>query len=269
MQKGRKGCIFTLLKTPFGNTYFGTMNWKDFLYFQRGERIAVILLLILIVLTLLLNMVICSRNSSEIVLAQNDSLARQFEEFRQSLKERPAASYEEEYERDASRDYRRERNYPQKTSDNRPENRSSSYTPFPKAEKLAVGETISLNETDTAQWKKIPGIGSSYAARIVKYRNLLGGFSSTRQLLEVYGIDNEMIENIAPYLSEDGQFTKLNVNTLEFNALLKHPYLNYKQVKAITDLRRKKGRVESLRELEMLDEFTAEDVERLKPYLVF
>src|SRR5690606_32795545 len=78
-----------------------------------------------------------------------------------------------------------------------------------RIEKLSPGETISLNSSDTTEWKKIPGIGSSYSTRIVKYRTLLGGFINKNQLLEVYGIDSEMYSRISPYITEDPNFTKI------------------------------------------------------------
>ena len=257
------------------------MRWKDFLYFQRGSKTAVILLLILIVLTLILNTLLSYRNSSDVILMQNDSLVREFEEFRRTLmvKESPAtASGERESAAERSSDevgsaYERasrygDRNVPQQYTP-RSGDRSSSRTAYPSIEKLFEGETISLNETDTAEWKKVPGIGSVYASRIVKYRELLGGFVHVEQLLEVYGVDQELFSRIAVYIDPDGNFRRLQVNRSDFKELLRHPYLNYKQVQMIMSLRRKKGDITSIRELSLLDEFTPEDIFRLEPYLEF
>ncbi len=247
------------------------MKWKDFLYYQRGEQIAIIVLLVLIVLIMLLNIVLRQRTSTVITQIQNDSLVYKFEDFRQKYES------ESKKEREYNSQYANKKTGPyydsRKKSDFKYEDRkhfeSDSKTSFPRQEKLAVGETISLNSTDTAEWKKIPGIGSSYAARILKYRNKLGGFASTEQLREVYGVDNEMFARISPYIKPDGNFQKVQVNKLEFKELLNHPYLNYKQVQSITNLRKRKGKVASLDELAMLEEFTAEDIERLRPYLEF
>ena len=117
--------------------------------------------------------------------------------------------------------------------------------------------------------RKLPGIGSSYASRIVKYRELLGGYVSLEQLLEVYGMENELYSRIIPYISTDTNYRKIKVNELEFRELLRHPYLNYKQVQAIVSLRRRKGDIVSIGELSMLDEFTSADIDRLEPYLEF
>ncbi|HBC37754.1 MAG TPA: hypothetical protein DC016_02580 [Porphyromonadaceae bacterium] len=97
----------------------------------------------------------------------------------------------------------------------------------------------------------------------------MGGFVSVEQLREVYGIDNELFSRISPYIQADENFRKLRINELEFKELLRHPYLNYKQVRAIMNLRKKKGNIASIHELVMLDEFTSEDIFRIEPYLAF
>jgi competence ComEA-like helix-hairpin-helix protein len=243
------------------------MAWKDYLYFRQGQKIAVVILLGLILAALIINGVISARKRQEVVVIQNDSLQREFEAFEKSLQEKEEnidSGYRRRYYASSA-----DRKYSDQQNEYRPKSRETGYIPFPKAEKLAEGQTISLNEADTAQWKKIPGIGSAFASRIVKYRNRLGGFASVNQLKEVYGIDAELYSKISPYIKSDGNYSKINVNKLEFKQLLSHPYLNYKQVKAIVSLRDRKGRIASINELSMLDEFTSADIERLTPYLEF
>ena len=253
------------------------MRWKDFLYFKRGSKNAVILLLVLIVLTLLLNALLRYRNTTAIIVAKNDSLMQAFEEFRSSLKEREGSLLgREPREKErlyAGRDHREEsvrrETYTADTYEGDVEEAGARYNSFPASEKLTAGQTISLNETDTTRWKMIPGIGSSYASRIVKYRELLGGYVRMEQLLEVYGMDNDLYARISPYIAPGGSCRQLQVNRAEFSELLRHPYLNYKQVKVIVNLRQRKGNIVSINELSMLDEFTADDIWRLEPYLAF
>lgn len=241
------------------------MRWKDFIHYQKGERLAVILLLILIVLSLIFTLILSQRNSREINFSQNDSLVKAFEDFQKSLRMQEDIRYQDVD--NVSSNY--DRTTDQTHSQNPSTGTSNNYSPFPKAEKLAAGETILLNSTDTADWKKIPGIGSSFASRIVRYRNLLGGFISVDQLREVYGIDHEMFSRISPYIQADENFRRLQINKLEFKELLSHPYLNYKQVQALVNLRKKKGNISSVDELAMLDEFTSDDIFRVEPYLEF
>ncbi len=250
------------------------MSWKDFFYYHRGERVAIILLLILIVLTIVMNEIGKKKNNENNVLIENDSLVQEFDQFHRSLNDGESVAYPPT-ESESNRQYYVEnrRNNERQLKSNElstySDKNSSFESSFSVSVKLAEGETIFLNESDTTDWKKIPGIGSTYASRIVKYRDLLGGFVTVDQLREVYGIDDVLFAKIYPYLEADGKYTKIAINRLEFKELLRHPYLNYKQVKAIFDLRRRKGNVSSINELAMLNEFTAEDIERLNPYLEF
>ena len=252
------------------------MNWKDFLYFQRGEQVAIMLLSVLILFGILLNITLCSRNSSDVSLLNNDSVTAQFDEFRASLQEReqqqeiPAAQRETERD-DSHRPVQRSTQPPRIGTVNRSENRVSTQRPtFPRTPRLADGETISLNDNDTTQWMKIPGIGSTFANRIVRYQARLGGFSSIYQLLEVNGISDELFARIMPYISHsDSTIQKLRINHLEFRELLSHPYLEFEQVQVIMNLRRRVGNISTINELAMLSEFSEHDIERLRPYLEF
>lgn len=245
-------------------------------------------MLVLIVLTLILNVLLSYKNSSDVILVENDSLVREFEEFRRTLKirEPSAVTVPDERgapmqrksaaERSSDKDGSANENISRQGERNATEGYSSqssdissSRAIYPSIEKLSEGETISLNKADTSEWKKVPGIGSVYAFRIVKYRDLLGGFAHVEQLLDVYGIDQELFSRIAVYIEPDGNYRRIQVNQADFKELLRHPYLNYKQVQAIMGLRRKKGDITSIRELSILDEFTPEDILRLEPYLEF
>lgn len=240
------------------------MNWKEFFYLQSESKVAVILLLILIVLTLFFNAFNNSANSSEVLLQYNDSIIN---EFKSVSTQRRTTNYGEY----VTSQQPSTKNADMETSiiTNAENERGYTNENYVRIVKLLPGETISLNSTDTTEWKKIPGIGSSYSSRIVKYRSLLGGFVSKEQLLEVYGISSDIYFRISPYISEDSNFIKLHINELEFNQLLRHPYLNYNQVQAIMNLRNKKGNIASINELHMLDEFSNEDITRLQPYLEF
>lgn len=245
------------------------MRWKDFLYFHRGAKLGVLLLLILIVLTFIMQILFARQRSSLIVLQENDSLIQAFERFRLE-----GQSYAPETAKHAARVMDKpmlqsSRSFANASNKDTAKRSNGNGFNYPVVTKLRVGEVISLNETDTGRWKMIPGIGSSYARRIVKYQELLGGFVHKDQLLEVYGLDSDLYTRISPYIEPDSVCRHLQVNSAEFRELLRHPYLSYEQVQAIVNLRQKKGRIHSIRELSMLELFTANDIERLQPYLLF
>ena len=249
------------------------MNWKDFLYFSRKESIAILFILVIILLTLNLNILLSKRNNSPFTIAENDSLIASFERLNQTMKDKKSESQQINYnERDNTRNSDSQPNKSNQIALYQKENNQREFK-YTKQEKLKDSEYIFLNETDTAQWKKVPGIGSAYAARIVKYNKLLGGFTSITQLREVYGIDDELFDNISLYVMEEDNIInkckKLEVNKLEFKEIVAHPYIDYEQTIAIVNLRRRIGNISSINELAMLDEFTPEDIKRISHYLQF
>lgn len=134
-------------------------------------------------------------------------------------------------------------------------------------QKYAPGTTIPLNTADTTALKRIPGIGSYYAGKIVRYRERLGGFVSRQQLREIEGLP----DGIEAWFSiEDAPSpVKLRINRADFKTLVRHPYLSYEQVKVILDYIRLRGPLKSLDELRLSKEFTGKDFERLRPYVDF
>ena len=132
--------------------------------------------------------------------------------------------------------------------------------------KLREGEVIDLNASDTTMLKKVPGIGSYYARKVVAYRERLGGFFSTDQLFEIEGFPEEAVD----FLTCNGTVVKkLNVNQLSQSQLRKHPYIGFYQAKAITDYRRLKGPLHSFDDLRLLPDFSQEVIDRLSPYVEF
>lgn len=132
--------------------------------------------------------------------------------------------------------------------------------------KLVEGERVSLNGSDTAAFKRVPGIGSYYAREIVRYRERLGGYAEVAQLGEIEGFPESALG-----FFDIGEKTvrRLNLNKLTLNQLKRHPYINFFQARAITDYRRLKGPLGSLEDLGLLKDFTPSDIRRLAPYVEF
>lgn len=128
---------------------------------------------------------------------------------------------------------------------------------------------IDLNRADTLELMDIKGIGPVFSRRILRYRDILGGYYKTGQLKEVYGIDGERFLEISPRLVADtSMIKKLRPATDDFGILLRHPYLDYDQVSQIFRLR-DAGKLDSIEDLLTLPDFTDRDIERLSPYLIF
>jgi DNA uptake protein ComE-like DNA-binding protein len=254
------------------------MSWKDFLYFSKGERNGLILILALVIIAAILIYVNSDRknqlqNVNETVRVDTviieskpdseDNIAaeRKYTKTTYTAKTKTSS---------ATKFPEKKESVSERTDRLVTESRRDINPNYKKAEKFKEGTVVELNSADTTTLKKIPGIGSAYANRIVKYRTLLCGFYSVGQLSEVYGIDEERYNSLSPWFTVDKSLiTKLDVNSLSLDSLRRHPYINYQQARVITQLRKKKGRLTGLDNLKLLDEFTEVDFLRLENYFSF
>jgi competence ComEA-like helix-hairpin-helix protein len=241
--------------------------WRDFFYFSKGERRALILLL---------SLIICA--GVILILTQSPPQPEETEPPATAAQtDVPDTSAQTPSSPQPKAPPARKRTYtPSRTTAKSKETiservkRQTSLNRPPRAEKYTAGTTVELNTADTTELKKIPGIGSAYANRIVKYRNLLGGYYSITQLREVYGVDEEKYEALYPWFTADNSFVQqLSVNTLPEDSLRRHPYISYQQARAINQLRRQKKYLSGWENLQLLTEFTEDDWQRLSPYLSF
>ncbi|GAB3646725.1 hypothetical protein GCM10028791_07440 [Echinicola sediminis] len=129
---------------------------------------------------------------------------------------------------------------------------------------------ISFSEADSVVLQIVPGIGETLAGRIVKFRENLGGFYRKEQLLEVYGLKEEVAKRIFDYFTfEQGIKSKLSINTAAVKDLARHPYINYGEAKVIVAYREQHGAFSSAKDLLEIKIFTEDWVQRLQPYLRF
>lgn len=127
---------------------------------------------------------------------------------------------------------------------------------------------IELNSADTSELISLPGIGTAYAKRIIRYRELLGGYHSPKQLLEVYNFPSETFSQIEGNLYTDTlKIKQLRINFADYSQLIRHPYLSKAQVTQILVRRERKGPFKSLAELEDLQGFDDGVIKRISPYI--
>lgn len=132
--------------------------------------------------------------------------------------------------------------------------------------KIKPLDRVVLNTADTSMLKKVPGIGSHFARKIVDYRRRLGGFYDIHQLLEIEDFPQTAL---VYFIIPNDSVRKININHASLNELKKHPYISFFQARAISDYRRLKGRISSLHELKLLKEFPPQAIERLEPYVAY
>lgn len=142
-----------------------------------------------------------------------------------------------------------QRNFPS-SADNKPT--------FVREERKPV--TVNINEADTTAFIALPGIGSKLSARIIFFREKLGGFYSVDQVGETYGLPDSTFRKIKGRLQIDGSdVRKMNVNTATKDELKAHPYIRWNLANAIVEYRNQHGAFKSLEELKnivLIDEVT-------------
>ena len=126
---------------------------------------------------------------------------------------------------------------------------------------------IDLNASDSSELVKLPGIGPVYAARIIRYREKLGGYSDIAQLMEIDGLPDSLMEWFV--ISDTIPVRKININTSTLAELRRHPYIDFYQARAIVEFRRDRGKIKGPEQLSFMEEFTDQDLIRLEPYLDF
>jgi competence ComEA-like helix-hairpin-helix protein len=118
---------------------------------------------------------------------------------------------------------------------------------------------IDINKADSSTWESLPGIGPTLAKRIILYREKLGGFLDLSQLLEVWGLQDSVLQKSKNRLVLGGEIKKININLVTFEALKTHPYIGYKSANAIINYRNQHGnfnRLEDIQKIVQIDEKT-------------
>ena len=242
---------------------------KDHFYFSRNDRIVALVLLSVIVVTNILR--IPHKNEVPVPEVPVDTVtvtqapkskttarsSRSSDTSRPAIGNRSQSSYRRDsitrkYVRDTTRNII---NAPDSIVKNRYTSKRRPMSP------------LDLNALDSAGLVSLPGIGPVYASRILRYREQLGGFASTKQLLEINGLPDSLMEWFI--ITDTIQLKMIEVNKGTVNELRSHPYMNFYQARAIVELRRERGKIKGPEQLSLLEEFTAQDLERLKPYLDF
>ncbi|MDR1526425.1 MAG: helix-hairpin-helix domain-containing protein [Dysgonamonadaceae bacterium] len=245
------------------------MSWKDFFYFSRREKQGILLLLVFIAGVFAGKWIFSPGKPQPL----NESLVPE-----EAVSQRATPSdtsqppaYTPVYTNDRQRANNRRQEQKRTYYVQEKEPVVQSTTPrSPQTEKFPEGTVIELNEADTTALMHIPGIGTSFAKRITGYRNILGGYHRIEQLQEVYGMYEELYTRIIPYLEiNPANITRIPVNSASLDKLKSHPYINFYQAKAIVELRKQKGRLNGIEDLQLLEEFTPEDWIRMTPYLEF
>ena len=72
---------------------------------------------------------------------------------------------------------------------------------YRRLEPYIVIPKLDINKADSAAFDSLPGIGGYFARKMVEYRERLGGYSCTEQLMEIYHFDREKYDRLADLIT--------------------------------------------------------------------
>jgi competence ComEA-like helix-hairpin-helix protein len=128
---------------------------------------------------------------------------------------------------------------------------------------------IDINEADTSAFISLPGIGSRLAARIVNFRDKLGGFYSIDQVGETYGLPDSVFQKIKQWLKlENISVKKININTATVDELKAHPYIKFSIANPIVAYRNQHGLFSKVEDIKKVMVVTEEVFRKIEPYLI-
>ncbi len=140
---------------------------------------------------------------------------------------------------------------------------------FVRIEKITNDNLIlDLNLCDTLDLQMIRGIGPTFARRICKYREKLGGYVKVEQLREVYGIDEQKYQAIRKYFTiGEEHIRKVNINSLNIKELMTHPYIDRFLAKEIIVFHQNYGAYSDVNQLKAVHLMSDSLFDKLVPYL--
>jgi len=127
---------------------------------------------------------------------------------------------------------------------------------------------VDINIADTSAFIELPGIGSKLAARIVNFRNKLGGFYSIQQVGETFGLADSTFQKIKPFLRlADSTVKRFNVNTASVDEMKTHPYIKWQIANAIVAYRQEHGAFAKIEDIRKVMAVTADDFSKISRYI--
>ncbi len=128
---------------------------------------------------------------------------------------------------------------------------------------------VEINSADTLDLQQLKGIGPSFARRIVKYRDMLGGYYSKTQLLEVYGMDSIRYNGFKDFvIVNTDSVKKIDINNATIKQLIRHPYIEFYTAKSIVNYRIKVGKYSDVTQLKDSSLVYTELYQKIAPYLI-
>lgn len=230
---------------------------KEFFFFTKGQRIALVVLSILLVVIILINNMLPKIIKSSPTDDKDNAIFRQeVTDFVTNLTDiGENVNYYSPFE---------EKELPQK---------------YESCEKSVVLEAFDPNELDSAGFVKL-GLKPFMARNIVNYRNKGGVFRTADDFGKIYGIDEQKFEELKPYIKiadktkesikKDQQSLPLMVvelNSADTVALQQLPGIGSGRARQIVGYRQRLGGFSSIGQLLEINYFTKELLDKIMPFV--
>lgn len=145
--------------------------------------------------------------------------------------------------------------------------KTNNFKPFEKkTEKIIM---LDINLATKEDFIKIYGIGPALSDRILKQKELLGGFVSMKQMNDVWGLSPEVIENLNKHfmVASLPKIKKIDINNSSIKELMVFPYFKYSLAKAIVTYRSMNGDFKNFEDLTKINGFPSEKLDIIRLYL--
>ena len=150
-------------------------------------------------------------------------------------------------------------------------NKKSNFQTFSKKDySKKVITILDINQASKDDLMKVYGIGEGLSDRILKQKELLGGFVSMDQMQDIWGLSPEVIEklNSSFMVSVVPNVKKININTASVKELSQFHNFRYALAKEIVTYRSMNGDI-TIEDLAKIKGFPVDKIKIIALYLVF
>lgn len=155
--------------------------------------------------------------------------------------------------------------------------------------------SININTASAEQFQQLPGIGPVLSARMINFREKIGGFKSLDQFAKTYGLSDSVFVSIKPFLMIQPVFesnnhakinnrtesnstaksltprntTKINLNEAILQDFSHHPAIKYTLARQLLAFKQQHGPFKAIDDLKYMIGIDSETLKILDDYLTF
>lgn len=145
--------------------------------------------------------------------------------------------------------------------------KNNNFKPFEKKTVKIIA--LDINLATKEDLIKINGIGPALSDRILKQKELFGGFVSMKQMNDIWGLSPEVIESLNQNFKVVAlpKIKKIDINNASIKELQLFPYFKYALAKAIVTYRSMNGDFKNFEDLIKINGFPSEKLDIIRLYL--